>query len=352
MWQIENRTPFAAERGWVRDRDGAEIWLVVVKATFEIRPDGSTEIAQEQPPVLRTPQYHGEPATSSIRYEADLVRTKLTTDITVVGHAHAPSGRPVTQLDAGFRVGTVQKVLRVFGERSWGAMGPSAPQPFVSMPLVYERAFGGVDRQSPRPERDWDWRNPVGCGFAVSKQHLDDVQVPNFEYPDRPIRAWDERPVPAGFGAIGSHWQPRARFAGTYDDHWLATRHPLLPADFDDRFFQYAPADQQAPSFLAGGESVALLNLSPGGSLRCVLPLMHVGFETRFYDGTRTIHGDRKLHSVILEPDFPRLSLVWHSALPCHAKAHKLERTIIMLKTKLNPRPGGATSVPAAGTMT
>ena len=42
MWQIDNRTPFAAERGWVRDRDGAEVWLVAVKCTFDILPDGTT----------------------------------------------------------------------------------------------------------------------------------------------------------------------------------------------------------------------------------------------------------------------------------------------------------------------
>ena len=80
MWRIDNRTPFAAERAWVRDRDGSEIWLVAVKATFDIRPDGTTAIAEEQPPVLRVPEYHGEPGKSSIKYESDLVLTKQTTD--------------------------------------------------------------------------------------------------------------------------------------------------------------------------------------------------------------------------------------------------------------------------------
>ena len=53
MWQIDNQTPFAAERGWVRDRTGAEVWLVAVKCTFDIDRDGSTAISAEQPPVLR-----------------------------------------------------------------------------------------------------------------------------------------------------------------------------------------------------------------------------------------------------------------------------------------------------------
>lgn len=342
MWQVDNRTPFAAERGWVRDRDGAEIWLIAVKATFDILPDGSTEASKEQPPVLRVPEYHGEPGKSSIKYEADLVPTKKTTDVLVVGHAHAPPGRTVESLDVGFRLGSMQKLLKVFGDRRWGLLGPSDPEPFDKMPLVYERAFGGMDMKSAHPERDWDWRNPVGCGYAVKKVHLDGQPVPNMEAPDRLIAAWDDRPAPAGFGAIGSHWQPRASFAGTYDERWMKTRQPLLPEDFDERFFQCAPADQQAPQFLLGGEPVTLLNLSPLGGLRFALPRIHLGFETRFYDGSREIHRERKLHTVVFEPDFPRVSLVWHSALPCHFKVQKLERTVVTLKRNLSRGDGAS----------
>src|SRR3977135_2405519 len=98
MWQVDNRTPFAAERGWVRDRNGAEVWLVAVKCTFDIRSDGSTQVSEEQPQVLRVPEYTGEPGKSSMKYEADLVLTKTTTDVTAVGHAYAPGGRPVTEI--------------------------------------------------------------------------------------------------------------------------------------------------------------------------------------------------------------------------------------------------------------
>jgi hypothetical protein len=333
MWQVDNRTPFAAERGWVRDRDGAEIWLVAVKATFDIKPDGSTEVAKEQPPVLRLAEHHGEPGKSSIKYEADLVLTKRSTDIVVVGHAHAPAGTPATELDCGFRVGTVKKVLHVVGDRTWDSFGASAPEPFEKMPLVYERAYGGVDLRSPTPETDWDWRNPVGTGFAVNSRNASGLKLPNFETIDKPINGWDERPEPAGFGPIASHWQPRVSYGGTYDKRWEETRAPLLAEDMDDRWFQCAPADQQAPEFLRGGEPVVLLNLHPAGRIQFSLPKIYLGFETRFYDGSREIHKKRKLHTVILEPDFPRVSLVWHSALPCHFKVQKLERTVVTLKT-------------------
>jgi hypothetical protein len=335
MWQIENRTPFAAERTWVRDRDGAEIWIVAVKCTFDIRPDGTTEVAKEQPPVVMAPEYIDPSASvkSSLKYDMDLVRTKTTTDVIVMGHAYAPQGRPVTEIDVGFRVGPVVKRLRVTGDRVWEGRAASQPRPFVKMPLVYERAYGGFDpasRDTPSPQ--WDVRNHLGTGFAPSSSGLDGLRLPNIEYADQLIRNWDDRPLPAGFGPICSHWEPRVRLAGTYDEKWQQERLPLLPADFDDRHYQCAPADQQAPQFLVGGEPVALIHLSPGGDLRFDLPRVFLGFETFFYSGERQVHERPRLHTVIIEPDFPRASLVWHSALPCHPKVYKLNKTRIIQK--------------------
>src|SRR5262245_15873880 len=338
MWQIENRSPFAADRGWIRDRDGREIWLVAVKCTFDIRPDGSTPIANEQPPVLRAPEYNGEPGKSSIRVEGDLVLTKTTTDIIVAGHAYAPDRHAVTEMTAGFRVGPVRKELRIVGDREWLGDGRTAPQPFVRMPLVYERAFGGVDRRSPHPDRDVDWRNPVGTGFTISRDNLNGVALPNIEYLEDRFSSWRDHPRPAGFGPISSHWPARARFAGTYDDRWTKERQPLVPADFGARFHQCAPEDQQAPAFLQGGEPVLLTHLTPSGDRTFRLPKVFLGFDTRFRDGSREIHRERKLHTVIIESDYPRVSLVWHSALPCHFKVLKLERTIVTLKTELCER--------------
>jgi hypothetical protein len=336
MWQLDNRTPFAAERAWVRDRDGAEVWLVAVKATFDIQPDGTTTVAKEQPPVLRMPVHHGEPALSSIKYEADLVLTKHTTDIIVVGHAHAPAGQAVTHLDCGFKVGPVQKLLRVYGERRWGRFGAGEAQHFGRVPLLYERAYGGADARAGGDASQWEVRNPVGMGLYLAAEHAREQPLPQIEDPQQPITSWDDRHPPAGFGAIASHWQPRAAFAGTYGEEWQKTRAPLLAADMDDRFYQCAPPDQQAPQFLRGGEPVILQNLSALGRIAFSLPKLYFGFETRFLDGSREQHPNKALHTVILEPDFPRVSLVWHTALPCHFKVHKLDRTLITLKTDLS----------------
>ena len=126
--------------------------------------------------------------------------------------------------------------------------------------------------------------------------------------------------------------------AGTYDDKWQQDRFPLLPDDFDDRHYQSAPPDQQAPKFLTGGEVIKLVNLTPAAALDFRMPRLFLGFETSFYTGERQLHDRPKLHTVIIEPDFPRVSLVWHSALPCHSKVLKLKETRIFQKQLLNDR--------------
>jgi hypothetical protein len=335
MWQLDNRTPYAAERTWVRDRDGAEIWLVAVKCSFDISSEGETSVAPEQPPVAQAPVFI-DPASPqpSLLYEMDLVRTKQTTDVLLIGHAHAPGGVPVTQLDVGLRVGPIAKRLRVTGDRVWLGGSPSEPEPFSTMPLVWERAYGGIDprtRDAPLPQ--FDMRNPVGTGYVAEAAHAEGVRLPNIEYPDQCVRACSDRPEPAGFGPLCNHWQPRAGLAGTYDEAWQRDRSPLLPTDFDDRHYQCAPADQQAPQFLRGGEPVVLINVWPRAEvLRFNLPRVILGLESSFLDGSLRPHERPKLHTVLAEPDMSRVSLVWHSALPCHSSVNKLQKTRIVEK--------------------
>jgi hypothetical protein len=338
VWALENDTPFAAERSWARDRDGAEVWLVAVKGTYTIHPDGATTLAREQEPVWLAPQYRGTPGQSSLLYESDLVHTKPTTDILLHGHAYAPGGRPTAQLDATLKIAGLSKTLRVFGDRTWakGLRGPALtdPTPFVKMPLTYERSYGGNDPkvddpQVPSSER----RNPVGRGFALAPDHLAGRPAANVEDPGALITSWRQRPRPSGFGPIARDWSPRLEYAGTYDAAWDQQRRPLLPLDFQDRYYQCAPEDQQAPGYLRGGEAVELHHLTPEGALRFTLPRVVLGFTTRI--AGRLEYHRANLHTVTIEPDAPRVILAWHTALACHHDVYTLKQTTIFVKVRI-----------------
>ncbi len=340
MWTITNNTPFAAERCWVRDKDGAEVWLAAVKGTFLIDADGSTHLAEEQEEVRMPPEFRGDPSETSLLYDSDLVHKKAATDVLLDGHAYAPGSAPTTEVDVTLKVGPIDKTLRVIGDRLWQnsllGMKMSRPEPFTQMPLAYERAFGGTDQLSDNPKHhDWERRNPVGRGFATRAEHLIDTLAANLEAPNQPISHWKSRPPPAGFGPIAGHWSPRIELGGTYDGKWEKERLPLLAEDFDEGFHQSAPPDQQVPGFLHGGEQVELRNLTPGGLLRFRLPRVTLGIRTMFDDGEERDHR-AVLHTVALEPDVPRVMMVWHTHLPCHHKVLKLLTTRIELKRRIH----------------
>jgi hypothetical protein len=338
MWAVENQTPFKAERTFVRDVDGSEIWLVAVRATYRFDSSGVVSLADKQQDVCLAPKFFGDPAKTSLQYESDLVRTKSGTDILLHAAAHAPQGRPVPTVDVSWQVGPVTKQLRVYGDRVWehGMIGlqPGQPQPFRSLPIRYERALGGA--YDPGKSSALDPSNPAGIGrIPVAGQ-----PVPNCEDPRTPIRSPGDKSAAAGFGPLACHWAPRVALAGTYDDAWRNARQPLLPADFKDAYFRAAPADQQMQGFLQGGEEVYLRNLSPNGDQRFRLPRIRLGFRTAIDGGVVHHRGD--LHTVIVEPDESRLIMVWHTSLPCHHTLYTLKRTVVYEKTILESQADAA----------
>jgi hypothetical protein len=324
MWQVENHTPFGALGTFVRDRNGAEVWLVAVKASYLLDPDGGIRIAEATEPRL-SPLYLGEPGKSSLSYDTDFPLTKPATDVVLHAHAYARRDGPVAEMAVRMCVGPLQKTVNVTGHRFWEkrllGMRLSPPIPFNEMPLTWENAFGGVDRSAPEDVGRRFAANPVGTGYARRRKDLLHGKAPTITYPD------GDRNRPAGFGPIPADWLPRAAYGGTYDEHWAAGKAPLLPDDLDERFFCCAPPDQQVPGHLKGGETVELYGMTPDGTLAFKLPALKLTFRTVLAGRVET-HA-ATLHTVILEPDLPGFSMVWHTALGCQNREHRLEKTVI-----------------------
>jgi hypothetical protein len=331
MWAITNYTPYKVESTWGRDKDGVHEWIVAVKGTFDIKPNGSLRLADEQLEPLLLPEYNGEAGISSLRYDADLVAPKPTTDVLLNGTAYAPKGRPSTDFLVSLRVGRVHKVIRVIGNRRWkrGLFGckPSKVEPITELPIIYERSYGGYDQTDPDPKHHrLDPRNPVGCGVVAKSNHRLGQPLPNFQYPKGSI----EKSGPAGFGALDSHWSPRRELNGTYDEAWQKSRFPLLPADWDPRSLLCSPADQRPDRHLRGGEPVELENMTPDGKLRFSLPRIYLRFRTRIDNRTEEHQG--RLATVIIEPDHPRVIMVWQTSLAVHTNGDYLDETIVSEK--------------------
>jgi hypothetical protein len=322
MLQFKNSTPFQGTMYVVPDAEGIDTAFGVVKATFALGERLS--LAEKQVPVTLADQYYGEPGKSSIKTPSDMSLTKPATDVLLLGTAYPPRGRATTQMDVSLMAGSLRKTIRVFGDRLWEKRGVlpsmSNPVPFETMPLVWERAYGGVDSNKGKELRA-ETRNPVGTGYHAKDgdKALDGSRLPNLEDPTDLITGWKQSPPPACFAPICGHWKPRLSYAGTYDARWQQERAPFLPKDFDPRFLQLAPPGLVAPGYLQAGEWIQVQGATPSGLMRFQLPPARI--EITFVIDGAPQPVSANLDTVLIEPDQNRALLVWRAGIRCDKKA-------------------------------
>ncbi len=340
--EIANNTPLEVVALPMEGPGATPVLTIVIKGTFDIRPGASAMVALEQIPIAYGDEFYDVMGTGSVKFESDIVLFKPRADIVLVGKACAPGGRPVQVMDVMLRVGHARKTIRVFGERQWRCVGrllseqPSAPKPFVTMDLVYERAFGGIDMEGG----GYCAENLVGRGFVFkkSKKALDGVPLPNLEDPADLIKSCKDRPKPIGFGFYGKAWMPRLGYLEAHDKQENQQKEesfPEFPAHFGFDHENGAHPDLQVDGYLKGDEEVELLNLTPEGTIQFFLPGIRVacnvaklhGPEVGVSEdlsggegGTAESREGAELHmeevllnldTLCLIPDQKRLYLVW-----------------------------------------
>ena len=314
---IENSTQFAFDFLFVSDENGRPVLAPAVKATYEILQGGVVALAEKQIPLNPAGELATQNPESSYRYEPETAFFKPRTDVVLIGHAMAPRG-PATSVTVSLSVGPVAKSVRVSGDRIWvstfGGTYITEPEPFERIPLVYERAFGGRDLSDPDlSHQRFEPRNPVGTGFCSKRAQMDGVRLPNLEDPRHPIRDWNDTPPPASFGFVSPDWKPRADWAGTYDDRWARERMPLLPVDFDRRFFNSASPGLIAAGYLRGDEPVLIENAASEPWLSFALPRTTPPLCSLELTGSAHRQLEMKLDTVIINTDERLLIMVWRS---------------------------------------
>lgn len=319
--ELLNPLPFACEPAVMADESGRSLLVPIVKATLDLLPDGRLMLAQEQRPVVFGGSFWSAEPDSSYRDEPDCAFFKPATDVVLHGHARARSSH-TREMMVGIKVGPVGKVATVLGDRWWrrswtGKPELSPPQAFETLPLTYEHAFGGWDRHHPDPARHaCEPRNPSGTGFVLAwPPDADTVKAPNIEDARRRMSSVHDRPSPAGFGYTAAHWQPRARWAGTYDERWATERKPLLPADFDRRYFNAASPGLVAPGYLRGDEEVVLLGVTARERWAFQLPAIAPPEVSVSWRTGGQLKIDTVLDTVLVDTDRMQVVLSWRGHL-------------------------------------
>ncbi len=328
--EVANRTPYAFALSFLADEDGRALLVPMLQGTFALGADRLLRPLEEQPEVNLEGACWGPPDTSSIKLEPQVAFIKPGTDVVLIGHAYAPESGTV-QMKVGLRAGPLSKLVHVFGDRRLlSGTRITPPEAFDRIPLRYEYAFGGWDRRHSDPEQhSCEPRNPVGRGYRSATLPVDEeVLLPNIEDPAAPFRAYGERPPPAGFGFIAPHWQPRASLAGTYDEAWMKSRMPLLPADFDRRFFNAASPGLIAQGYLRGDEPVTVVGTTAEGRLDFNLP--GVGTPLCHLELRGLRHGTlgMPLDTVIIDTDARTVTMVWRACLALRNGPHDVRAAV------------------------
>lgn len=305
----KNLTPFY----WgprVTARRPRELEMAVcVRAVFRLAPGQPVEAIED--PIAQGFMSGETFADDDINQEgpclrgSDFADWKMHGEFLLHGTAHAPGGL-ATDCTVRARLGDWQKAIRVVGPRAYKKgllLGGKAsePQPFASMPLTWQNAYGG----------DGYGDNPVGRGFVGE-------ELPTLERVDDPVRKVGQRGVsPATFLPISANWPGRRDKRGrSYGASWKKTRAPFYSEDFDWTHFQSAPEDQWIDGYWRGDEQLTLENLHPSeASWTTRLPGVRLRAFVKTADGT--VHEPTmNLDTVTVDTDAGTLQLSWRGHVP------------------------------------
>ncbi len=281
-----------------------------LRATFALVHAGECEPLEVQSACF-TMDGSWDEANEKILHLADQAPFKPRADVLVIGHAHAPWGRPVRALVARVRVGDLTKAVRVVGTRTWRWVGQrwvaGEPRPFTTMALRWETALRtaaipvGLDPQAPPVEG-----SPAG---------------PTLE----PVNGGM-----AGLGPIPPGWPQRYGLVDEEALEWalnFAGGGPVAgapPPRFPFQFFNVAPPDQQV-DLMRPGAPLVLEHLSSRWPLLAThLPSARPRVS-RVLGGGRRVEVALKCDTLWIDSDRGAITMLWRGLIDIDGPAHRPE---------------------------
>jgi hypothetical protein len=235
---------------------------LLLRITYDIR-DGMLVASAEQPWITsscRVGTIYGVMPNDQVFYRGGV-------DVLVFGSAYAVGDGKASQVDVEVEVGNgFRRKARVFGRRIWlrekSGLVPSAPEPFVSIPLTVGNSYGGKEPLDGVDIPCTD--NPDGVGFYMTEAYAEGRPLPCIEDPENLIKKWDERPSPVGFGFIPENSTLQKRKVLQFDD--VGNVSCNIPALFNAAF-----PDMVVPRVLPG-DPVRISGMSPAHPIWFRLP--------------------------------------------------------------------------------
>jgi uncharacterized protein YjbI with pentapeptide repeats len=297
-WPVDVVPVGPTAAGCVAWREHGQLHLTVIaKATFALA-HGRPMTRVEPVALARADHHFDRSPLKSVETASDLAPYRPYCDVTLIGHAHAPPGRPLPAASVHLgvfrgREALLDKTLHVFGDRLVQGGAPSPPRPFQRLPLTYERAAGS-------PE------NPVGIGAGTGK-------LPNVVDPRG-------AGILAGFAPISRYWRQRKNLI---KDERVRFDQDIaeLGDTFPWEYFQAAPPDQ-CIDFLRGDEWLVLDGLHPAlPRFQTQLPGARASAQIATYGGVPSVRGlSLVADTLAIDADRGVASIVWRARFPLQSE--------------------------------
>ena len=341
------------------------VLAVLVKQTYNINKDGTCALAAEQLPLAEDVVMYSH-NNAILQADLDVYVQKNYTDVVIKGSAKNYDNAP--QFVAEIIVGKIRHTMAVQGNQKAylddrNKIRFSEIEKVETVPLRYDFAYGGKDTEAEKQMQmppaellaslpdinlyaDSPFRyprNPEGKGYLVekSKAMIEQLEIPNLQDPEHLLtpenilvgdfNRWIEMPLPYATDWVNPAWVPRIIYTGLIEfphskiaglkeieKRWVELNlyDKKNPAkDFNYRFFNGGHYALQT-AFDNPVRECTLINIHPTNK-KFTIKLPNVRPKI-WVDGRK---GTLKetipvMHSIVIEPDENRLSIVWCGRAP------------------------------------
>jgi hypothetical protein len=341
--------------------------VVLKKVTYSFDESGLCH--QRKDSALNIEEECYEKGSELIKKEFDLYPIKNKTDLIVKGSVKGSNNQRI--LEVGIEVENRSKfsVYAIGNRKAYFDQSNkivfTEPEIISEIPLSFAYAYGGFDQRAeqdlpPIPpsfiksfgDINFEYssvyrypRNPCGKGYAVINQKgvLEDFNLPNLEDINNLIRPneliinqyenWINQPIPMATDWVNAAWFPRIVYFGIFPfDRKFnlvkelpeTTKRYLTQEILNENFIEgdnYSNAANGAHPglqfpYLKGNEKIKLTNIHP---TKQEFVLQLPGDRPKIWVDGR--NGTLKpttpvIHTIVIEPDEGRLSIVWRGSAP------------------------------------
>jgi hypothetical protein len=279
-------------------RGGTRNVTVILKATFAMVADGPM-LPTEPIPVFDRELHNADNPALSVCATTDRAPFLGRADVVFRGAAYPPGGQPVETLTVRMAIlrgsaVVIDKRLEIRGDQEKEPSGELSPiTPFARMPIVYDRALGGIGNP----------QNPLGVGLSPSANGR--IRMPNVLSPADATMQWE----PAGLAPVSAVWPARKRLLAGKKRSELEQPDAEMP-DGIEGYFQAAPPDQQT-DFLVGEEFLMLKHLTPHiPAMMTSLPRV-TGHARASIQGGAAFDVPLVADTLFIDGDEARVAVVW-----------------------------------------